>query len=92
MQKIQKMFKALSMKGSLDVYLMIYAGCKIEYYLSFKDLAEKLSFNENTLRRITNNLSRNKLIKSQSGVSRERVYVVSDGSFAEKVLDMANPS
>lgn len=92
MQKIQKMFKALSMKDALDVYFTIYAGCKIEYYLTFKQLATKLSLNENTLRRITNSLSRNKLIKSVSGFSRERVYVVVDSKFADKVLDIANPS
>ena len=92
MQKIQKIFKALSMKDALDVYLTIYAGCKIEYYLTFKQIAMKLSLKENTLRRITNSLSRNKLIKSVSGFSRERVYVVVDSKLAEKILDMANPS
>ena len=92
MQKIQKTFKALSMKGALEVYLTIYSGCRIEYYLTFKQLAYKLDLNENTLRRITNNLSRNKLIKSITGFRRERVYVVVDSKLADKVLDMSNPS
>lgn len=92
MQKTQKIFKALSMKDALDVYLTIYAGCKIEYYLTFKQLAMKLSINENTLRRITNSLSRNKLIKSISGFGRERVYVVVDSKLADKIIDIGNPS
>lgn len=96
MADIRKKFKALSMKDSLDVFLTIYAGCKIEYYVGFNDISQKLGIKYNALRRITNALVRGGLISSiqkpYSLDGRERVYVVCDKDFADKVLDMINPS
>lgn len=96
MADIRKKFKALSMKDSLDVFLTIYAGCKIEYYVGFNDISRKLGIKYNTLRRITNALVRGGLISSMkkpySLDGRERVYVVCDKDFADKILDIANPS
>ena len=63
MQKIQKIFKALSMKNALNVLMLIYASQQAEYYITFDELVEKSTSNPNTLRRITNSLSRNKIIK-----------------------------
>lgn len=88
MQKTQKIFKSLSMKGALDVYMLIYAGCKTEYYLDFQGLIKKTKIKYNALRRITNNLSRAHLIKSiRYGAGRGRLYIVSDKDMAEKIYD-----
>lgn len=96
MVDIQKKFKALSMKNSIDVFLMIYAGCRIEYYVGFNDIIEKLGIKYNSLRRITNALVRSGLIASKKKPyaldNRQRIYVVCDQKFADYVLDMANPS
>ncbi len=91
-----KKFRALGMKHALDVYLLIYGGCKVEYYVTFNEILDKLSIKRPSLRRITNTLVRAGLIKSTKNPSstdkRSRVYIVSDGKFAELLLDMSNPS
>lgn len=86
MQKIQKIFKALSMKGAIDVYMLVYGGCQTEYYTNFNDLLRMTGFKTDTLRRITNNLSRAKLIKSvKFGTGRERYYIVYEKETANMI-------
>lgn len=88
MEKIRKIFKALSMKGALNVYMTIYAGCQSGSYATFESLVRITAINENTLRRITNNLSRHRLIKSvRYGTTRGKFYIVSDKDFAKKLYD-----
>lgn len=88
MRKTQKIFKALSMKGALEVYMAIYSGCQTEYYTNFESLVRITGIKENALRRITNNLSRAHLIKSvKYGTGRGRFYVVSDKDYAEKLYN-----
>ena len=67
------------MKGALEVYLLVYSGCQTEYYTNFESLVKLSGIKPDALRRITNNLSRAKLIKSiKYGTGRERFYVVYD--------------
>lgn len=88
MQKIRRMFKALSMKDALSVYMLVYAGCKIEYYTSFKELIRLSEIKEHSLRRITNTLSKSNLIKSIKGEGKKRYYIVCDKEFAEQVYNL----
>lgn len=91
----RKIYKALSMKEALEVFLFIYGGCQVEYYVSFNDICDKLSIRKDSLRRITNALSNAKLIKSvkdlNSSDRRRRVYIV-DRYLAEKICEIENPS
>ena len=91
----KNIYKALSIKNAVNVFLLIYSGCKVEYYLSFQDICDKLSINPNSLRRITNSLSKAKLIKSVKDIyskdKRKRVYIA-DSTLAELVLEIENPS
>ena len=88
MQKIRKIFKALSMKDAIDVYMLIYAGCQTEYYASFNDLIKLSTIKEHSLRRITNTLSRVKLIKSVKGIGKSKYYIVTNKEVAEDIYDM----
>lgn len=91
----RKVYKALSIKNALDVFLFVYSGCKVEYYMSFNDICDRLSIRKDSLRRITNALSGAKLIKSvkdaNSSDRRRRVYVA-DKYLAEKICEIENPS
>lgn len=91
MQKIQKIFKALSMKNALNVLMMIYASQQIEYYITFEELFNKSTLNENTLRRITNSLSRNGIIKcvrDEEASDRRRKVYKCNKKIVEMVLEL----
>ena len=89
MRKIQKIFKALSMKGAIDVYMLVYGGCQTEYYTNFNDLLRMTTFKPDALRRITNTLSRAKLIKSvKYGTGRGRYYIVSEKDSAHMIYTL----
>ncbi len=85
MKSYKNIFKALSSKGVIEVYLYIYHKCKTEEYPSFDEIRTELGFNPNTLRRITNRLSRHNMIYSaqpQGCDKRKRVYLVNSPALA----------
>lgn len=89
--KYREIMRVMSVKHASDVLFEINNSCKIEEYLSFKELVGRLKLNKNTLRRITNRLSRARLIKSvkaNTADKRERVYVVCDAKLTEMLLDL----
>lgn len=91
MQKIQKIFKALSMKNALSVMMLVYAGQQSEYCMTFEDLFNKSALNENTLRRITNSLSRNGIIKcvrDEIAPDRRRKVYKCNKKIVEMVLEL----
>ena len=91
MQKIQKIFKALSMKNALNIMMLVYAGQQTEYYMTFEDLFNKSTLNENTLRRITNSLSRNGIIKcvrDEDASDRRRKVYKCNKKIVEMVLEL----
>lgn len=91
----KKIFKALSMKDALDVYFTIYSGCSVEYYVTFEDLLEKINIKKDSLRRITNSLSRHGLIKSVGGYradKRKKVYVVTNADLPDLILKIVTLS
>lgn len=81
--KTRDVFRVLSIKHAEDVLWDIDALCKKEEYPSFVELSERLNLNKETLRRITNRLSRVGLIKSVKSVGRQRVYVICDSELNE---------
>lgn len=87
--KYKKVFSALAEKGALEVYMYIYYCCTTKNYASFEDIRKEEKMNKSTLRRITNRLSRCKLIKSihpdNEPDGRRRVYVVESPELAEIV-------
>lgn len=89
MKSYKKVFGALSSKGVIDVFMQIYLGCKTEEYKSFQEIKDSLKINKNTLRRITNRLSRCGLISSaqpiESKDKRKRVYIVEDSKLADLI-------
>lgn len=89
MKSYKKVFGALSSKGVIDVFMQIYFGCKTEEYKSFQEIKDSLKINKNTLRRITNRLSRCGLISSaqptESKDKRKRVYIVEDSRLADLI-------
>lgn len=89
MKSYKKVFGALSSKGVIDVFMQIYLGCKTEEYKSFQEIKDSLKINKNTLRRITNRLSRCGLISSaqptESEDKRKRVYIVEDSKLADLI-------
>lgn len=89
-------FRAFGMDKAIDVYLLIYDGCKIEDYVSFKQIKDKLRISEYKLRLITNRMSRIGLIKSVRDTryqdKRKRYYVVKNAHFADKFCEFINPN
>ena len=95
--KVDKfVFRAFGMDKAIDVFLLIYEGCRIEDYVSFNQIREKLKMSEYKLRIITNRMSRIGLIKSIRDTryqdKRKRYYIVKEAHFAEKFCDFLNPN
>ena len=85
MKNYKGIFSALATKGAVEVYLYVYRKCKVKEYPSFDEIRTELKFNPNTLRRITNRLSRYDLIYSaqpDGEDGRRRVYLVSSPALA----------
>lgn len=92
--KANKVFKAISMKHSIDVLAEIdYLSERCDYP-TFKELVINTKLNKNTLRRITNRLSNVGLIKSTKCEDctdkRERVFVVCDHTLNERLIKTWN--
>ena len=91
MKAYKNIFKALSSKGATEVYMHIYHKCKTQEYPSFDEIRNELRINQNTLRRITNLLSRYGLIHSaqpEGEDGRRRVYLVSSPALAMMIESM----
>lgn len=92
MKYYKKIFSALSAQRAIDVYMFIYQKCSTEEYAKFEDICEELKINKNTLRRITNLLSRNNMIYSAKPFGerdgRKRVYLVEDPKLADLILQI----
>lgn len=90
--KYDKLFKTLAIKHSIDVLLLIYLKSKTEEYPTFEYLRKELHLANSTLRRVTNALSRNKIIKSvipNTGEDRRhRVYVICNTEVTEQIYQM----
>jgi DNA-binding MarR family transcriptional regulator len=87
--KAKNIFSALSIKHAGDVLMEIDSLCQTEDYPTFKELSERTGLNRNTLRRITNKLSRVGLIKptkKNDGDKRQRVYVIRDVKLDEYIF------
>ena len=84
----RNVYRALSMKNSINILMDIYEGCKTENYKTFADLKKPYKMSEFALRRITNRLSSCGLIKSVKGKKedgRTRVYVVVNVDLCELI-------
>lgn len=84
----RNVYRALSMKNSINILMDVYEGCKTEDYKTFADLKKPYKMSEFTLRRITNRLSSCGLIKSVKGKNedgRTRVYVVVNADLCESI-------
>lgn len=84
----RNVYRALSMKNSLNILMDVYEGCKTENYKTFADLKKPYKMSEFALRRITNRLSSCGLIKSVKGKKedgRTRVYVVVNVDLCELI-------
>ena len=94
MKNYKKVFSALASKGVIDVYMQIYYGCKTEEYQSFENIRKELRMSKDTLRKLTNRLSRCGLISSaqpyETDDKRKRVYVVDNPELAELVNQIYN--
>lgn len=88
--KYDLIFQALSIRHALEVYLEIWQGCKTEEYRSFEEIREAINIKKESCRRITNRLSRLKLIKSiknpNSEDKRKRIYIITN-SYVANCLD-----
>ena len=85
--KYKKVFSALAEKNALEVYMYIYYRCTTGDFASFEEISKEQKMNKSNLRRITNRLSRCKLIKSIRPIKepdgRRRVYIVESPELAE---------
>ena len=84
----RNVYRALSMKNSINILMDIYEGCKTENYKTFADLKKPYKISEYALRRITNRLSSCGLIKSVKGKNKDgrtRVYVVVNADLCELI-------
>ena len=84
----RNVYRALSMKNSINILMDVYEGCKTEDYKTFAELKKPYKMSEFTLRRITNRLSSCGLIKSVKGKNedgRTRVYVVVNADLCELI-------
>ena len=84
----RNVYRALSMKNSINILMDVYEGCKTEEYKTFADLKKPYKMSEFTLRRITNRLSSCGLIKSIKANredGRARVYVVENADLCESI-------
>ena len=84
----RNVYRALSMKNSINILMDVYEGCKTENYKTFADLKKPYKMSEFALRRITNRLSSCGLIKSVKGKKedgRTRVYVVVNVDLCELI-------
>ena len=92
MKYYKKIFSSLSATRAMDVYMCIYLHGKKEEYPMFEEIAKELKMNKNTLRKLTNLLSRNKMIYSaqpnKEADKRKRVYLVEDNRLAELLLQI----
>lgn len=90
----RNIYRVLSVKNALNIYMEIYHGCLIEEYKSFKDLIKENRININSLRKITNRLSSSGLIKSikdnKEIDKRKKVFVVTDSEIAESIKNLTN--
>lgn len=87
MKYYKNVFSALATKGGIEVYLYIYHMCKTEQYPSFEDIRVDTGLKVDTLRRLTNRLSRYGLIYSSQIPSggRQRVFKVTNSAVAKLI-------
>jgi predicted transcriptional regulator len=89
----RNVYRVLAVKDALNILIDIYEKCKIEEYMSFNDICKKYKKSEPSIRRITNRLSRSGLVKSiknpNSENGRSRVYIVSDATLCDKLIDIS---
>ena len=79
------------MKNAINIFLLIYAAEKEEYFMTFDDIVQKSTLNENTLRRITNSLSRNGIIRcvrDERAKDRRRKIYKCNKDIARIVLEL----
>ena len=90
----RNIYRALSVKNALNIYMEIYNGCLTEEYKSFENLRQSFKIGKDSLRRITNRLSSCGLIKSLKdthiGDGRKRIYVVVDLEITENIKNLTN--
>ena len=88
----RNVYRVLSIKDAFSVLWEIYNGCMTEEYKTFENIRESLKMNKNTLRRITNRLSRSGLIQSSKSTSyhdkRKRVFVIIDSELFKKISEL----